>query len=453
MAAARNKPSVDLADRVAAFFSPRLALFPQARRICVGLSGGRDSVALLQTLVTARAAGLPVELSALHVHHGLSSQADRWSAFCAELCSSLEVPLRHEAVTVSGIAADGVEAAARRARYAVFRTSDADWLALAHHRDDQAETLLLNLLRGTGVQGLGAMPEERELTDTIRLVRPFLGVPREDIEAWLAARDLTWVEDESNVDTRMRRNFLRREVLPLLASVFPEPTIALARAAAHASENAALADELARADAAAGCLKEGALLLEGLNGLPPARRNNLLRHFLRQQGVRMPDARYLVEIVRQLGDSSSAAAPEFRLDGAVLRASRGRLQVFAPSGIEPESVIWQGEASLPWAGGSLHFARTEGAGISARLLQDRVLEVRTRVGGEHLQVDARRPRRSLKKLLQEQEVPLWERERLPLLYCDGELVWVAGIGCASRFAARPEEAGLALIWDCPSSGR
>ena len=453
MAAARNKPSTDLADRVAAFFSPRLALYPQRRRVCVGLSGGRDSVALLRALVDARAAGLPVELSALHVNHGLSSQADRWSLFCTDLCNTLDVPLRCEAVVVSGIAADGLEAAARRARYAVFDTCAADWLALAHHRDDQAETLLLNLLRGAGVDGLAAMPEERALNAATCLVRPFLDTSREEIEAWVTARKLQWVEDDSNADTRLRRNFLRTEVLPLLATTFPDPAAALARAASHAGETAALADQLAVADAAAGSVKDGTLLLSPFNTLPLPRRTNLLRHFLRQHALRMPDSRYLAEIVRQLADVSPASAPVFSLDGAVLKVSRLRLRVCTTALPTLEPVHWQGEASLPWAGGELHFAEAEGSGLSQRLLQGKVLTLRPRQGGEHLQPDSRRPRRALKKLLQEGQLPSWERERLPLLWCGDDLAWVAGIGYEARFAAQPGEAGLSIFWERPATDR
>lgn len=444
MAAARNKHSTDLPDRVAAFFAPRLA---QGRRVCVGLSGGRDSVALLHVLATVRQTSLPLQLSALHVHHGLSAHADRWADFCAALCRSLDIALRVERVTVSGIPEDGLEAAARRARYAVFAGCDADWLALAHHRDDQAETLLLNLLRGAGVQGLAAMPEERQLAGTtIRLVRPFLGVARREIEAWLAAQGHDWIEDDSNDDIRLRRNFLRNGVMPLLASVFPEPSVALARAAAHQGENAALAEELAIADAA-GATDGSTILLAPFNALPVARRANLLRYRLRQHGLRMPDTRYLAEIIRQLADASPAAASMFPLDGAALHVFRGRLHLHAASGLyDREPLLWQGQASLPWAGGSLDFQPVTTGGLSRARLAQAAVRVCPRRGGERLQPDARRPRRSLKNLLRESAVPVWERERLPLLWCGDDLVWVAGIGYDVHYAAAPGEAGVLPTW-------
>ncbi|HEX5804162.1 MAG TPA: tRNA lysidine(34) synthetase TilS [Azospira sp.] len=449
MAASRNSRSADLPDRVAAFFAPRLA---DGRRVAVALSGGRDSVALLQALVDCRAR-LPLELSALHVHHGLSANADAWADFCAGLCRRLDVPLQVTRVAVAEAAGEGLEAAARRARYAAFAAAgDAvDWLALAHHRDDQAETLLLNLLRGAGVDGLAAMPEERLLAPgaRLRLVRPLLAVARQEIDDWLAGRGLSWVEDESNADSRLRRNFLRNEVLPRVAGVFPQPAAALARSAALLAESAVLADELAAADAA--LVADGKTLrLSDFNALPPARRANLLRRQLRAHGGRMPDARYLAEILRQL--AAPGATPRLPVDGGELRVHRGRLHFRQAPPPAPAPLRWQGEASLPWAGGVLRFATGVGIGLACRQLQAAPVSVRARLGGERLQAHPRRPRRPLKKLLQEGGVPVWQRECLPLVYCGDELVWAAGIGVAAGFAAAPDEAGVLPMWEPAAPG-
>lgn len=445
MVAARNKPSTDLADRVAAFFAPRLQ---HGRRVCVGLSGGRDSVALLHLLAAIRAQTPSLELSALHVHHGLSAQADQWAEFCQALCHSLDIPFQLARVAVSGIAEEGLEAAARRARYAAFAECDADWLALAHHRDDQAETLMLNLLRGSGVPGLSAMPEERALAGSlIRLVRPLLTMARGDVEHWLNERRLTWIEDESNADIRLRRNYLRSEILPLLAQHFPEPAVSLGRAATHLAEHAALAEEIAEVDAA-GLVDGQSIQLAGFNALSPARRANLLRFHFRSQGLRMPDSRYLHEMLRQLADAAAGASPEFVLDGACLRVSRGRLHCCTPAVVPSAILLWNGEAAVAWAGGQLHFELTEGRGLSRMRLAEAPVSIRTRLGGERLQIDAKRPRRALKHLFRESEVPLWERESLPLLWCGENLAWVAGLGCDTSYLAQPGEAGLLPIWRC-----
>ncbi len=447
-----SRGDADLGGCVAAFFAPRL---DHGRRVCVALSGGRDSVALLQALAGARAA-LPLRLSALHVHHGLSANADAWADFCTDLCRDLDIPLDIVRVRVADTAGEGPEAAARRARYAAFAGCAADWLALAHHRDDQAETLLLNLLRGAGVHGLAAMPEERPLAPaaTLRLVRPFLGTARGEIEAWLQARGLRWIDDESNADDRLRRNFLRHEILPRLAAVFPEPAAALARSAQRLAESAALADAVA-ADDAAGVVDADTLRLPVFNALPEARRANLLRRELRRRGRRMPDARYLAEILRQLAVAGSDAAPRFAIDGGEIRAERGRLHFpgvppVLPAAL-PAALPWRGEASLPWAGGVLRFVAGVGLGISRARLLAAAVDIRRRAGGERLQPHPRRPRRSLKKLLQEEGLPAGQRAVLPLLFCDGELVWAAGIGVDAGFAAAPDEAGVLPIWE-PAAG-
>lgn len=455
MAASRNSLPTELpglTGRVAAFFAPRL---PQGRRVCVALSGGRDSVALLQALAETRAT-LPLELSALHVHHGLSANADAWADFCTDFCRRLDLPLRVVRVRVADAAGEGLEAAARRARYAAFAACDADWLALAHHRDDQAETLLLNLLRGAGVHGLAAMPEERYLPAAaplrpVRVVRPFLSLPRREIEAWLAARGLRWIDDESNADSRLRRNFLRNDVLPRLAAVFPEPAAALARSAAHLAESAALADAVAVADGA-GIVDGDTLRLPAFNALPEARRTNLLRHCLRRHGWRMPDTRHLAEMLRQLATAGGDAAPAFAVDGGMLRVFRGCLHLCPAPAPAPATCIWSGEDELPWAGGVLRFQSGPGLGLRRDGLAGALLTIRARQGGEHLQPDLRRPRRPLKKLLQESAVPTWQRASLPLLWRGDELLWAAGIGIDARHAAAAGEAGVLPIWTPATRG-
>jgi tRNA(Ile)-lysidine synthase len=305
---------------------------------------------------------------------------------------------------------------------------------------------MLNLLRGAGVAGLSAMPEERALADTsVRLVRPLLAMTRRDIEHWLKERRLAWIEDESNADTRLRRNYLRHEILPLLAGHFPDPVVSLARAAAHLAEHAALADEIAATDAA-GLVDGESIQLDGFNALPPARRANLLRFQFRRQGLRMPDARYLQEILRQLADAAADASPDFVLDDVRLRVSRGRLHCSSSIAVSSSRILWQGEATLAWAGGQLHFEPTEGRGLSLMRLAVAPVSIRTRLGGERLQLDAKRPRRSLKHLFQESDVPVWERENLPLLWCGEDLAWVSGLGCDASYLARPGEAGVLPIW-------
>lgn len=317
MAASRNRLSADLGKRVGAVLAARLA---PHERLCVALSGGCDSVVLTHVLSRL---GLAGRLSAIHVHHGLSPNADAWADFCTRYCRGLSLPLSVRRVTVDLGAGDGLEAAARRARYAAFADSAADCLLVAQHRGDQAETLLHNLLRGTGVTGAAAMPVERRMGG-LRLMRPLLDVARSEIESYARHHDLEWVEDESNRDLALTRNFLRHQALELLSERFPAAESALAQAAANFAEATALLDELAELDWARAAEGDAARLVV-LRQLSMPRLKNLLRHRLRHFGWRVPVAARLDEFARQLQSAAPDRHPELELPEGTMRAGRGLL--------------------------------------------------------------------------------------------------------------------------------
>ena len=318
MAASRKKPPADLPGRVGDFLAARLA---PDDRLCVGLSGGCDSVVLLHLLSRLGFAG---RLSAIHVHHGLSPNADHWAGFCADYCHDLGVPLNIQHVAVDRKIGLGLEAAARQARYAAFAECTADCLLLAQHRGDQAETVLFNLLRGTGVTGAAAMPAERSF-GALRLLRPLLDVSRGEIEAYAAANHLAWVDDESNTDLALTRNYLRHEALTALMQRFPAAEISLAQAAANFSEAAGLLDELAELD---WCLAGDGdtARLSVLRELSLPRLKNLLRYRLRQLGWRVPVATRLDEFARQLQTAGPDRHPELVLPEGKMHSARGRLR-------------------------------------------------------------------------------------------------------------------------------
>ena len=187
--------------------------------VLVGLSGGMDSVVLLHTLARLQVE-MPFKLSAIHVHHGLSPNADSWATFCETLCETLNVDCKIVRLQLQDPTGKGVERIARDARYDAFQKADGDLLCVAHHQNDAAETLLLNLFRGAGVRGLAGMPAERALGNKY-LLRPFIDIPRSDLDAWARSFHLTWIEDESNENLRFRRNFIRRKVLPVVVEMFP----------------------------------------------------------------------------------------------------------------------------------------------------------------------------------------------------------------------------------------
>lgn len=287
-----------------------------ADRLTVGLSGGIDSVVLLHALAALRPAGL----AAVHVHHGLSPHADRWAEFCCDFAQRLGVSCVCTRVEVELGSADGLEAAARRVRHGVFAKLDADWIVLAHHRDDQAETLLFNLLRGTGLAGAAAMRPRRG-----KLLRPLLDIGRAEIECYAEHHGLEWIEDESNRDTRHTRNFLRHRILAPLAQRFGAVAQNLAAAAARFAEAQELLDALARLDL--GGSEDFPVAVAALQALPEARARNVLRFLLAQRGVKIPNEARLREALRQMLEAGIDRHPAVKLGTHRLVRRRGRILV------------------------------------------------------------------------------------------------------------------------------
>lgn len=425
-----------LADSLARHVRPRA-------RLALALSGGLDSVSLLHALVTLRDE-FPFELRAVHVHHGLSPRADRWADFCAGLCASWGVELGVHRVHVAPGDPAGVEAAARRERQRVFAALDAEFLLTAHQQGDQAETLLLQLLRGAGPKGLAAMAEvTRHSGWRPAQLRPLLGVGRAELQDYAKAHGLAWVEDDSNRDTRYRRNALRQQVMPLLAGHFPGSGATLARAAALQAEAAELLDELARLDAVS-AIDGDRLDCGALGGLSRPRARNLLRHFIELHGQPMPNARKLGEALHQLLDARHDARVCVRLGTSEMRRFRGGAYLVPPAPAPAEPVRWRGEPMLdvPAAGATVCMEAVTGAGIRREVLAAGTVTLGVRQGGERLRLLAGGPHRSLKNLLQEHAVPPWQRDRLPLLWCDGRLLWAAGIGLDADARAAPDESGI-----------
>ncbi|RRV68991.1 tRNA lysidine(34) synthetase TilS [Stutzerimonas stutzeri] len=391
----------------------------------MGFSGGLDSTVLLHALVRlAERRALP-PIRAIHVHHGLQVAADDWPAHCQQVCDRLGVAL--EIVRVQVVPGASLERAARDARYQAFaaRLGEDELLLTGQHRDDQAETLLFRLLRGAGVRGLVAMPVARALASG-QLVRPLLDVSRAELEDYARANGLTWVEDPSNKQLEYSRNFLRRQVLPLLQQRWPQVSSSLARTAAHMADAQQLLDELAQQDLAVAqadidfdWLNLPSLALAPLRKLPPARQRNALRHWLAGRAL-APDENHWAgwECLR---DARADATPRWRLAGGELQRSGERIW-WLPDGWLASvggPVDWPDpsvELQLP-GNGSL---RLEGAPPIGRL------QIRYRTGGEVMAVSGR-GRRDLKRLLNEAGVPAFARGRLPLLYCDEQLVAVANL--------------------------
>jgi tRNA(Ile)-lysidine synthase len=423
-----------LRDALAAHVAPE-------SRVAVALSGGIDSMVLLD-VAAALAASEEIVVSAIHVDHGLSPNAGRWAEFCATQCAARGVGLTLHEPRIERPHGRSLEAEARAARYACLLSADVDVVLLAHHADDQAETVLLQLLRGAGPRGLAAMPPFRPGRPA--LLRPFLEHPRARLAAYAAARGLSWIDDESNANRALARNALRHDVAPLLAARFPGYPQTLVRGARLQAQASALLDDLAKIDAS-GAVDASGLDEARLAALSPVRARNLLRWFLCEQGARPPSEARVKEMLRQLLGAGAGGRLRIRIDGMELGRYRGRVVVHAP-GPQPFELPWRGEAEVRLPGGLLVFTPARGVGLATAKLAQGPVVLRSRAGGERMRLAENRPTRTLKQLLQEARVPSWMRHSLPLVWCGDELAAVAGIGVALKFQAEPGEPGWTLEW-------
>ncbi len=425
------------------------SVVPPGGSLLLGLSGGVDSVVLLHLLAQI-SPQFSWCVSALHVHHGISPLADSWADFCTGLCAQYSIPLQVEYVDIKPLRSMGTEAAARQLRHAALASQPVDFIALAHHRDDQAETLLLQLLRGAGVRGASAMPVLKSRHQQPTLLRPLLDVERSELEIYAQQNGLQWVEDDSNADVSYPRNFLRHQVLPVLAQRFPAYRSTLARSARHFAEAAELLDELAAQDAN-DAIEDERLRVAILRGLSHARGKNLLRYFLLKRGAPIPDATRLDEMLRQLCEAGEGAKIQISWQNWQLRCYREQAYVMPVLLPAAEfAIVWQGEVelALPASHGVLHFERVQGRGLSLAKLQSSIVVVRPRQASASIQLDNARPRQSLRNLLPQQSVPPWQRELLPLLYCGDELVCVPGVASAAVYVALANEEGVLVSWQC-----
>jgi tRNA(Ile)-lysidine synthase len=429
------------------------------RCVAVAYSGGRDSTALLHATLHA-AAAQGVRVIALHVHHGLSPHADAWLAHCAATCrrwAGRGAALGFATTRLETKPARGasIEAWARRERYAALaslaREHGASLVLLAQHRRDQAETVVLQALRGAGPAGLAAMPREFE-RDGLRWGRPWLDASREAIDAYLRRFRLRFIDDDSNADPRFARNRLRLEVWPALVGAFPQAEATLATSASLAAEATQALAELADLDLRAVLASDGAIDLAPWRDLSPARRANLLRAWLAQCTGASPPAALIARLLREADAPGAARWP---IERGELRRHRARL-CFVPSSPTPGAsdvaapldLARAGAHRLPGWPGVLEVTTADRQGLAASCLSQ--ARIAPRSGGERFQLGVGRPARRLKKQYQALGIAPWQRDG-PLLWCGGRLLFVAGLGIDARAFARPGEPQFALRW-LPDAG-
>lgn len=438
-----RKAGPDPGDAVAACLRAHL---PGGGPVTVGYSGGLDSTVLLHALwVHSRSHGA-YQVAALHLHHGLSPRADQWVAHAEAFCRRLDIPLKVVRARVVPMG-DGLEAAARKVRYQAFRAAEAAAVLLAHHRDDQAETVLLQLRRGGGVRGLAAMPRARRLTPDTWLLRPFLELPRTRLLAYAQRHGLDWVEDDSNLDLDLDRNRLRHALLPRLDAALPGMSEALARVGGQAAEWADLLDSLAATDAGDALTADG-VALECLRRLPEPRARNVLRLFLERAGAPIRQAS-LVEATRQARGAGpgTQARVDFGIHSLVCFAGWARL---VPSAVhEPapwRNVPWHGETELDLGPGGRLVLRPGEGGVA---LGPGPVLVRRRMPGDRVSLPQSGRHRVLKDVLRERGIPPWRRPWLPLVEVDGAIAWVADLGVQAGHEARQGAPGWIISWAPP----
>jgi tRNA(Ile)-lysidine synthase len=417
-------------------------------RYVIAFSGGLDSTVLAHSLAELKHldehfADVPVV--AVHIDHGLHPESSNWRDQCAETAASLGIAFRSQRVNVQLESGKGPEASARDARYSALHTEldSGDWLLSAHHREDQAETLLLNLIRGSGPAGVAGIGSVRRFGPGW-LVRPMLNVDRADIQQYAADADLSWVEDPSNTDRRFDRNFLRHEVLTRLKSRWSDIAARLQRSAGHAGEASQLLVDLAEIDIENLGSTTARLPIDKLSSLSAARQRNVIRYALRDLGLSTPTALQLDRIMNEVIPARVDAQPLVRWPGASVRRYRNGLYLLPENLAEAiELARVSGDELALGAGlGVLKFEANADIGISKQLF-DRGLTIKPRVGGERFLPYGQSHTRELKKLLQEEGVVPWMRDRLPLLYADDELVAVGDLWLAAKAA---DENGVRVKW-------
>lgn len=427
--------------------------------VAVAYSGGVDSSVLLRALLAARESHPALRLSAIHVHHGLSANADAWATHCESVCRAWQVPLSVVRVTIADTKTLGIEAAARNARYASLLTHASTQnasIALAHHARDQAETVLLQLLRGSGPAGLAAMPEAAR-----PFARPLLKVEKVAIDAYATEHGVAHIVDESNVDPRFARNRLRKFVWPVLETHFATAERTLARAATWQHESDELSHALADIDLAS-CTENDHLLASTWRSLSSARRRNALRVWLEKQGITTPSSERLLEWERQLltqNATQNLVLTHSSFDGSI-RCYRDRIQYVAAVSFDAASlavgVRWSGEPRLKFAAGHVDFSQVNehDRDVSTETNTQRLRPIRL---GESWVIRARREKDkihlspksggiSVKNLFQHANVPPWLRAEWPILTCNGRVAAIPGVAIDYEFAATEANVGYALAF-------
>ena len=441
----KNKSDVILSEVVSSF-NDFFKVQKETVDVTIGLSGGVDSMVLLNVLYQLKTK-LNLKLSAIHVHHGLSKNADNWGQVCFDECKKLGVDFSQKKINIDNSEGIGIEASARKARYQILHQLSNEFLVTAHHQNDQAETLMLQLLRGSGLKGLASMPSYDEKR---HLWRPFLKLSRDLIEEYAKNNNIRFIEDESNKNIEFDRNFLRLEIFPKLIKRFPQTIKSLGRSADLVAEGLNLNKAIAKEDAK-NYFSEDFIKLNTkiFSTLPRDRVVNLIRWWLDKNQQKMPSQKIMDQIYTQIISAKKDAQINIHISSEMsVRAYKNFLWLVK---IKKEKnsydLIWKGEDIFELPGsGKLLFKPCLGKGISLEKVGSSILRIQNRKGGERFKPKRNQPTRTLKYLLQEMNMPPWEREFLPIIYSEDMLVVVPNYGVHHEFVTDKDKMGLIIEW-------
>ena len=433
-------------DKIKQSFLENLKHQGEKFELLLGLSGGLDSSVLLFLLAKMQVK-LNFNLKAIHIHHGLNSSADDWLAFCRKKCESLNIGFYDEKIKINCDSEFGLEGEARILRYKAIVKRQKGIVVLGHHQNDQAETLLLQLLRGSGLKGLSAMSE----FDLKRnFWRPMLSIKRHSLEVYAKEHGIEYIEDESNQDEQFDRNFIRQKVLPLIQSRYPASVETISRSASNIAEGHNLNNLIAIDDSKNYMAVDGTYLsIDGLKKLPKLRAINLIRWWLSLGNLLMPSKKNMDELYRQLKHIKKDSALNLKISkDKCVRAHHDKLFI-VNSEIKPSkyNLNWSGEDELHLPNNTkLQFIKKNSGGLSLLKLGVKSLKIKSRTGGEKLKPFPDQPSRSLKYLFQNADIPLWERDQIPLIFAKRQLVAVPNLGIQHEYQSSEGEIGYEINW-------
>jgi len=417
------------------------------KRIWIAYSGGVDSHVLLHLLANSTHPQLD-NIAAIHVDHGLHDDSSQWSKHCADIAADLNVEFIDLKADVENISSLGMEAAAREARYLALQNAltDNDILLTAQHQQDQAETLLLQLFRGAGPKGLSAMAGQFTLGQT-QTFRPLLAVSQADILEYAIKHQLNWIDDPSNVETRWNRNYIRHKLWPDITKRWPQAAQTISRSAEHCAETSELLDDLAEQDLAFLCVDDSAasLPISTLLTLSKARCRNVLRHFFLRKNLALPSTVNLQRIIDEVCQAKQDSNPLVAWSGVEVRRYQDQLYFMTPLVEHNANIVIEvtgyKNITLP-DGRVIEWKSSEGIGLT--LPEQSQITLRFRQGGEQIKPQGRDHHKSLKHLFQHWSIPPWQRDRIPLIFCDDKLVAVVGYCMSDLYSVNEGQQGYSL---------